>query len=348
MKNQNPFTLTFGKQPVEYISRHENTNTVMHAFSGDNPMCQTYLIEGVRGSGKTVLMTTISKELESSGDWVVADILPNGDLLDALANRLADIVRANKLHLPSGVSVSLAGAKVEWSDKQAPQDSIGIVEELLRVLQKKKKKVLITIDEVEPGKNMRKFAGEFQILVRKDFPVFLIMTGLYENINSVQNDKTLTFLLRTPKISLEPLSEYQISNQYESALGVSIETANDLAAMTKGYAFAFQALGLLYFEKEESETLEDILPTLDSMLDDYVYKKIWESLSAKDREIIKAVPENGIKTKDICDVLGMDASVFSKYRDRLMKKGLLRSPQYGYVEIALPRFSYIAQRYRIH
>ena len=28
MKKDNPFTLTFGKQPGEYISRYENTDTI--------------------------------------------------------------------------------------------------------------------------------------------------------------------------------------------------------------------------------------------------------------------------------------------------------------------------------
>ena len=31
-------------------------------------LSQTYLIEGIRGSGKTVLMTTIAKELKSNKD----------------------------------------------------------------------------------------------------------------------------------------------------------------------------------------------------------------------------------------------------------------------------------------
>ena len=40
------------------------------------------------------------------------------------------------------------------------------------------------------------------------------MTGLYENIYAIQNDPALTFLLRTPKIKLEPLSLAQITKVY--------------------------------------------------------------------------------------------------------------------------------------
>ena len=41
----------------------------------------------------------------------------------------------------------------------------------------------------------------------------------------------------------------------------------------------------------------------------------------------------------------MKAEFFSKYRDRLLKKGVLSSPQYGYVELLLPRLSIIAGHY---
>jgi ElaB/YqjD/DUF883 family membrane-anchored ribosome-binding protein len=52
-------------------------------------------------------------------------------------------------------------------------------------------------------------------------------------------------------------------------LNVSTEDAKKLSSLTKGYAFAFQVLGMLYYDKKESETLEDILPKLDEMLDDF-------------------------------------------------------------------------------
>lgn len=68
MKKDNPFTLTFGKQPNEYISRYEKTDTIISTFEADYPISQAYLIEGIRGSGKTVLMTSIANGLEKNND----------------------------------------------------------------------------------------------------------------------------------------------------------------------------------------------------------------------------------------------------------------------------------------
>ena len=59
----NPFTLSFGKKPVQYISRITQTNEIIDNFNAEPPSNQIYMITGVRGSGKTVMMTNISTEL---------------------------------------------------------------------------------------------------------------------------------------------------------------------------------------------------------------------------------------------------------------------------------------------
>lgn len=344
MKKNNPFTLTFGKQPSEYISRYENIDTVISTFDGENPLSQTYLIEGIRGSGKTVLMTSITKTLSKSDEWIIVDLNSTQDLIDDLAMRLSDVCQRIG-EVSADVSLSLGGFGINVSKNVPARDSVSIIESILRSLQKRKKKVLITIDEVMHDQNMRYFASEFQLFVRKDYPLFLIMTGLYENIYAIQNDPALTFLLRAPKIRLEPLSMRQITKQYSDIFEVPIDEAKTLANITKGYAFAFQALGMLYWEYRDSLELDDILSKLDDMLDDFVYKKIWESLSENDRRIVLAITEEETKVKDICDKLSMTSASFSRYRERLLKKGLITSSQYGYISLMLPRFVQVAELY---
>ncbi len=75
---------------------------------------------------------------------------------------------------------------------------------MLDMLKKHGKKLLISIDEVMHNTGMRRFAGEFQIMLRNDYECFLLMTRPYENIYAIQNDPMLTFLLRSPKITLDP------------------------------------------------------------------------------------------------------------------------------------------------
>lgn len=87
---------------------------------------------------------------------------------------------------------------------------------ILEKLKKQDKRLLITIDEVTNNDYMKVFAGSFQIFVRQDLPVFLLATGLYENIDKLQNEKNLTFLFRAPKIQLKPLNQQAVMNKYKN------------------------------------------------------------------------------------------------------------------------------------
>ncbi|MBP5533639.1 MAG: hypothetical protein J6X68_06690 [Lachnospiraceae bacterium] len=40
MKKDNPFTLTFGRQPTEYINRYENMDSIISTFEADKPISQ--------------------------------------------------------------------------------------------------------------------------------------------------------------------------------------------------------------------------------------------------------------------------------------------------------------------
>ncbi len=345
MQKNNPFTLSFGKSPNELISRYEYVDEIIGSFRSENPVSQAYLIEGLRGTGKTVLMTTVEKELIKDKKWIILDLNSTQNLLDDFAMRLIDSCKKMTDVFKKGFNVSVAGFGIGLSGENQKRDSVSIICELLEGLKKKDKKVLITIDEVINGENMRHFASEFQILIRKDFPVFLLMTGLYENIYSVQNDPALTFLLRTPKIRLEPLSLAQITKTYQNVFETDIDMAKKLAKITKGYAFAFQALGLLYFDYKDSLPLEKIILKFDDLLDDFVYRKIWEGLSEQDKNVILAITDSKTAVNEICKKLNMTSSTFSKYRQRLLDRGIIRAPQHGYVEIILPRFAELTKYY---
>ena len=61
----NPFSLTFGKEPVNAISRDMQIGEIVDGLTSSNPEFQVCMITGVRGSGKTVMMTEIAGELNN-------------------------------------------------------------------------------------------------------------------------------------------------------------------------------------------------------------------------------------------------------------------------------------------
>ena len=85
--------------------------------------------------------------------------------------------------------------------------------------------MLIAIDEVVSNENMKIFSNTFQLLLRENMPIFLIMTCLYENISDLQNADNVTFLLRTPRMKLEPLNKLMMADNYSRNLDVSKEIA---------------------------------------------------------------------------------------------------------------------------
>ena len=165
------------------------------------------------------------------------------------------------------------------------------------------------------------------------------MTGLYENIRELQNEKSLTFLYRTPRLSMEPLGRIAVKNAYRKVFHNPSEDAARMSSLTMGYPFAFQILGYLYWDLKDTLPFEEILDRYDETLFEYAYEKIWSELSEKDKHIAITMAQNHITSVgDICRKAGLNNSVFSIYRKRLMDKGIVISPARGQLLFALPRF----------
>ena len=100
---QNPFTLTFGRSPLESVDRPVQINEIIENFTADTINQQMFIITGVRGSGKTVMMTEISHKLRENDDWVVIELNPATDLLSAMLSKLnsdnicAGLIKSAKL-----------------------------------------------------------------------------------------------------------------------------------------------------------------------------------------------------------------------------------------------------------
>ena len=64
-------------------------------------------------------------------------------------------------------------------------------------------------------------------------------------------------------------------------------------------------------------------------------------------ELISATVGDEVETKvsEICKKTGMTSSIFSRYRDRLIKRGIIMSSGHGYVSLLLPRFEVVASTY---
>lgn len=333
----NPFSLSFGKEPLSFIERGRQSREIIDGFSEENPSFQVYMITGVRGSGKTVMLTDIAKHFRKEKDWVVVDLSPERDLLQMLAANLSNQPDLLTMFREAKINLSFLGLGLEMDGVPPVTDVSVAVTRMLERIGQKGKKVLITIDEVSSNQTMREFVSLFQIFMRQDLPVFLIMTGLYENVYELQNEKTLTFLYRAPKMELQPLNIGMIAAKYKEIFQLDEEEALQMAKETKGYPFAFQALGYLCWKNKAKWT--EILPEYSQYLEEYVYEKLWSELSSNDRKVLIAMVEaEDQKVSSIRAKAEKNSSSFGVYRDRLIKKGIIVAFEYGHLDFALPRF----------
>lgn len=115
--------------------------------------------------------------------------------------------------------------------------------------------------------------------IYEDLPIFLLMTGLLVNVDSLQNEKSLTFLYRAPKARLEPLGIRSIALNYERTFHIEHREALSMAHLTAGYSFAFQLLGSIAWEHHG--LTDEALDVYRSQLFELSYDKIWNELSPR-------------------------------------------------------------------
>ena len=334
----NPFSLTFGKKPSETIERPFQTAEILDAFCADPINLQIYMITGIRGSGKTVLLTELTNRLRTDDDWIVIDLNPASDLLQSLAAKLIKNSVCAEIFKKAKLNLSFSGLGIEFSPASPIADYEVAVSDMLEALSRRGKRVLVAIDEVTNSESMHVFASAFQILIRRNLPIFLLMTGLYENIEDLQNEKNLTFLYRAPKITLAPLNLPAIASRYRSLFHLDEESAVEMAKLTKGYPFAFQALGYLTWRNEKKD-FHLVLLEYRQYLEEYVYDKIWSELSPRDQALAKGIAESETgEIKEIQSLAGFTSNSFSPYRKRLIRKGLVDASQRGRLVFSLPLF----------
>ena len=346
LKADNPFSLSFGIEPTKFISRLTQTNDILSAFSTDASENRVYMITGVRGSGKTVMLSNLADSFRENKDWIVIELSPVRDMLTALASKLYNSKGMDSLFTEAKLNLSAFGIGIQIEHTLPISDIDTAIERMLEVVKRKHKKVLVLVDETIHNEYIRLFATSFQIFIRQKYPLYLLMTGLYENIYDLQNDKSLTFLYRAPKIYLEPLNMNAIADSYRETFSISLEEAVTMAKLTKGYPFAYQVLGYLKWNAGKSADISSIMADYDQHLEEYVYEKIWNDLSEKDRNIVELLARHGeMKVKDLRDALEMKSGAMSVYRDRLIRKGLVDASKYGYLSLILPRFAEIVEKW---
>ncbi len=347
MKGRNPYVISFGRIPTQYISRTIMIDSIVETLDSDIVDEQAFKLTGIRGTGKTVTLTAIEKTILKDSQWIVVRLKSGSNLTEDLVAQLYSAVPLITSFVDAELNLSKFGIGLNLK-KKSPVASLDFaLEKILEHLKKKGKKVLITIDEARRTDALVDFIQEFQILIRADMPIYLIAAGLFEDIESIENTDGLTFFLRATKYEMTPLNMVMIRNDYEKTLGVSREVAEDMASITKGYPFAYQALGKFMWDTDADHITEEVLTLLDEALAEKVYNKIWSELAPNDKFFLQFLSrKDKMPVSELLMITGKKHNEWSEPRKRLSEKGIIDVKTRGEIALRLPRLKeFVEQQY---
>ncbi len=339
----NPFSITFGREPNFSIPRQNILDEIYASFSSAQPASQVYIITGVRGSGKTVSMASVADHYKNQEKWVVVELNPESDMLEQLASKIYDEGNLKKLFVKPDFNFSFHGFGFSISGKEPISSISTLLKQELECLKSKGIRLLITVDEAISNQFMKVFAHEFQSFMRNNYEVFLLMTGLFNNISQLENQKSLTFLYRAPKIYMTELNPLSVANSYKTVFGLDNDRAIALAKYVNGYAYAYQVLGYILFKTGKSDIDEAVQEEFDETMLSRAYGVIYSELSDKEKSIILSATKSS-RNADIIEDIGIDKTQLSAYKRRLVLKGILTESKTE-IKFALPRFSEFLQFY---
>lgn len=358
-ESDNPYTLQFSFVPPKLIERTLVTSEIIDNFTRKVPTYRGMFITGVRGSGKTVMLGHIRNKIAELDDWITIDLNPESNLIDSLARGLYLIPAIKALFVKAKLDFSVLGIglHIENAELMASNEEDAL-KLMLQTLKASGIKVLVTIDEITYSKDVALFSHALSSYSNSDYDIYVLMTGLAENIKNIKNKKSLTFLYRAKVKELDMLNITSIREDYQKTLELDRDWAEELAYETRGYSLAFQAAGYFYwnaicrYDNYGDIDRTEIRSELYTALSELAYDKIWEELSPTDLKIINSMlqikqfeDKEYIKVEQIRNSLNMSSDVFTKYRTRLIDSGIVDASQYGHLRFKLPLFEqYIKDR----
>ena len=190
----NPFNPSFGTVPSIFLDRNSLSKRVVTELNNGNSPFQTSLIYGQRGAGKTTLMTDVANELSKDPHWQVIDLVLDDDLPESLLTQLREKLVNLKLFKDLDLKTAFKEIQV---DTRMGRPSVSATfqtafHQLLEKFTQKGIRILITIDEVKATPQLRKLISCYQIMLRDNLGVSLLMAGLPDNVSEIQNDDALT------------------------------------------------------------------------------------------------------------------------------------------------------------
>ncbi|MBH8620644.1 AAA family ATPase [Bifidobacterium adolescentis] len=369
----NPFMPGAGMQPPELVGRERDLEIVdrMIARTKLNNLDRGIIFSGLRGVGKTVLLVKL-QEMAAGKNMLTAKIESSGNPDDDYEAIFHEInLAAMKIHLVGGLKKRLGdvisniksmsfgafGLSASVSRESSAQTSENpfklelLIESITTELRKSNSGLYLFIDELqemadEPLGTLMSIQHK---MGQRSLPFYIIGAGL----------PNLPGVLSKSRSYAERLFEYRTIGQLsdtDAAEGFqkparrngrpfTDDALNELIKVSSGYPYFIQAYGKAAWNASGSNPIPLQAVTKSEAcaraeLDDGLYSARWQRTTPTGRRYLAAMAKIGTEspssTAEVADRLGKSTGEISMTRDKLIKLGLIYSPEYGKVAFTVP------------
>lgn len=382
----NPYSPGAGNQPPEFSGRNqilEQADITLDRIKA-NRAARGFVLYGLRGVGKTVLLNKISLEAENKGLHVVRIESPEerslpAILIPTLRSALLKISRGealkNKLDKAMRAIGGFANAlKLKYQDievglnfdKEAGMADSGDLEiDLIDLLAavgeaaaEHNTAVIIAIDELQyiPEKQLAALITALHRTSQRQLPITMIAAGLPQLLAQMGRAKSYAERLFEfiPVDKLDPLSakEALCKPALKEGANYTEEAIQEILRKTQGYPYFLQEWGKHSWNIAtfNSITLSDAVRATDAALaelDSSFFRVRFDRLTPAEKKYVRAMAELGegpYRSGDIAARLQKKVSSIAPTRSSLIKKGMVYSPNHGDTAFTVPLFDGFMKR----
>lgn len=382
---RNPFAPGAGTRPPELAGRDdalERAAIALDRIAQGRP-ARSFILYGLRGTGKTVLLGQIRQDAEARGLQAVRMEAPEGRSLPAL---LAAPLRAMLLKLDRMESAKLgarkalralasfAKLKVSYHDIEVTIDAEpekGVADsgdleldltELLSAVgeaaRERNTAVILAIDEFQYVKEseMAALISALHAVAQAQLPLAMVAAGLPQLLGQMGRAKSYAERL-FEYVEVGALDPGAARNAVVLPIereGEEIEKAavDAIVAQTQGYPYFLQEWGkhawdLAFCSPISLQDVANATITAVAELDSSFFRVRFDRLTPTEKRYMRAMAELGPgphRSGDIAELLRKQSTQLAPIRNSLIKKGMLHSPAHGDTAFTVPMFDSFMKR----
>ena len=383
---ENPFAPGAGAPPPELAGRESILNRAEMALKR---LCvgrseKSFLLVGLRGVGKTILLNKIDRIIQESGNRsiymeahekkpFVKILLPylRRVLFDFDSESVANqkVKKALRVLKSFFTAINLKYGDFELSldiDSEKGAADSGDLEIDLPILMEsvgeaaKDKKMVLTliVDEIQYLSETELSALIMAIhrMSQRQLPIFMVGAGLPQLVGLAGRSKSYAErLFDFPHIGpLDKEDAFQALREPARVLnaGFADEALEEIFNQTQGYPYFLQEWGYQSWNLSQQKNIDlDTVKraTEESLkrLDEGFFRVRFDRLRSKEKKYLQALASFGSgihRSGDVAAKLGMQPSGVAPLRDSLIKKGMIYSPSHGEMEFTVPLFDQFMKR----